>query len=328
MGYKAENNNNNGKLKFTLNLRDVVRKNRKKGIRERIFIGVLSWIATLIIAVPLFAFLYPYMPEITLSTGAENVLRLDHAVTAVIVILIVRIMVLVFSRMVVGIFIMCMVFLTINTFLNKYNFLDVYYDYKSLFSYLLESPVQVPFIPESATFRNGNKIKAAVQPANPQVRNFAVVISLKYFIDPYLKRKYSNVVKYFSIFKEINTRWQYVYDPSNSEYYAPAWESIMHLSGDCDDYSIVMSSCIEAIGGKARIIRTEGHLYPEVKLCKKEEFVKYNLLIRQLFEQESNGKSIFYHLDSEGYVWLNFDYTDHYPGGKFMNTKIVGILNF
>ena len=80
-----------------------------------------------------------------------------------------------------------------------------------------------------------------------------------------------------------------------------------------------------AVGGEARIVRTVGHLYPEVKICHKQDLVKYNLLIRQLFETE--GKDIFFHEDEDGYIWLNFDYTDRYPGGKFMNQKIIGILN-
>ncbi|HPD65790.1 MAG TPA: transglutaminase [Bacteroidia bacterium] len=308
-------------------LKAIVRQNRKKKLKERIFLSVLSWLAALILSLPFFAIVYQYVPEITLQAGVDHILRLDHALTAIVVILIIRGLIEVFKRVVAGIVLMCFIFLTINLFFNKYSYLDVYHDYKSMFIYLLESPVQVPFIPESASFKNGNKIRAAVVPDNPSVRNFAVVISKKHFNDPYYFRRYGKVIQYFSVFKEINQRWQYVFDPANNEYYAPAYESIIHLSGDCDDYSITMASCIEAIGGDARIIRTEGHLYPEVKICQKQDFVKYNLLIRQLFAEESKGKAIYYHLDADDNIWLNFDYTDHYPGGKFMNTKIIGILN-
>lgn len=308
-------------------LKSIARQNRKKKIKERVLLSSVAWLATLIVSLPFFAIVYQYIPEITLQAGVDKILRLDHALTALTVILCIRFLIGYFKRIVAGIFIMCLIFLTINLFLNKYSYLDVYHDYKSLFTYLLESPVQVPFIPQHASFKNANKIRAAIQPEDPLVRNFAVIISRKHFNDPYLFRRYGKIVQFFSIFKEINERWQYVFDPRKNEYYAMARESIVHLSGDCDDYSITMVSCIEAIGGDARIIRTEGHLYPEVKICHKKDFVKYNLLIRQLFEHESKNKAIYYHLDAEDNVWLNFDYTDKYPGGKFMNMQIIGILN-
>lgn len=323
-------NKENTKTLFTfprLNLKEIVHQNRKKNVKTRIITGIISWLATLIIAVPFFALAYPYMPEITLTSGPDHVLRLDHAITALIVIIVVRLVVLLLYRVTVGIFIMCLVFLSVNSIIGKYGYKDLFFDYKSLFSYLLESPVMVPFIPESASFRSGNRIRASVQPQNPNVRNFSVVAAQKYFNDPFLVKRYGQAIRYFSIFKEINSRWTYIFDPSNSEYYAPAYETIIHLSGDCDDYSITMTSCISAIGGKTRIVRTVGHLYPEVRLCKKEDFVKYNLLIRQLFEEESKGKSIYYHQDADGYIWLNLDYTGKYPGAKFMNLKIIGILN-
>ena len=53
----------------------------------------------------------------------------------------------------------------------------------------------------------------------------------------------------FPFFKEIKSKWQYVPDPKLEEYYAPATETYYHLSGDCDDYSIFMASCILAVGG-------------------------------------------------------------------------------
>jgi len=39
------------------------------------------------------------------------------------------------------------------------------------------------------------------------------------------------------------------------------------------------------------------------------------------------GSSLFYRIDDEDKVWLNFDYTGHYPGAKYMDEKILGILN-
>ena len=48
------------------------------------------------------------------------------------------------------------------------------------------------------------------------------------------------------------------------------------------------------------------------------EMVVY-LIKNVYFQEESKGKSIFYYQDSKGFFWLNFDYNDSYPGGKYMS---------
>ena len=298
---------------------------KQSSYQQNIIYAISTWVATLLIVIPLFIIIYKFIPSIKFVIADKYVILLDQVLTFIVIFFLIRLLVKLLKKFVAGIVIMIIVYLTFNLFLHKYSFSDIYKDYKSLVIYLKEEPIKVPFVPESASFRNGIKIRAAIQAENPVVRNFAVVLSLKHFNDPNLYRRYGKVIRYFSIFKDINQRWQYVYDPINSDYYASARESIMHLSGDCDDHSIVMASCIMAVGGEARIVRTVGHLYPEVKICHKQDLVKYNLLIRQLFETE--GKDIFFHEDEDGYIWLNFDYTDRYPGGKFMNQKIIGILN-
>jgi hypothetical protein len=300
----------------------------KRVSKNNWFITLLNIFTTLIIAVPAFILFYKYVPEIKLVIADKHILRLDYILTAITIFFLIYMIVRLLRKIMLGIMLMLFIFLLTNMLMDRYSFRDIFQDYRSLIIYLLEEPVEVPFLPESASFRYAAKFKAAVMPENSAVRNFAVVISLKYFSDPYLYRRYGKVIRYFSIFKEIKERWKYIQDPGRIEYYASARESIIHLSGDCDDYAILMVSCIMAVGGEARIVRTIGHVYPEVKICHKQDFVKYNLLIRQLFETESKGKDIFYHEDEEGYIWLNFDYTDRYPGGKFMNPKTIGILNF
>ena len=46
----------------------------------------------------------------------------------------------------------------------------------------------------------------------------------------------------------------------------------------------------------------------------------------ELFERESAGKKINYHVDDQQRVWLNLDYTSHSPGGPFMHPEVLGIL--
>ena len=56
------------------------------------------------------------------------------------------------------------------------------------------------------------------------------------------------------IFDYCFKNWKYVNDPTGAEYVASASESIEgNLAGDCDDFAILIASCIMAIGGDACI---------------------------------------------------------------------------
>ena len=88
-----------------------------------------------------------------------------------------------------------------------------------------------------------------------------------------------------------------------------------------------MVACIKAIGGQARIVNTTNHLYPEILIGNKEDLERIHYLIKnELFERESAGKKINYHVDDQQRVWLNLDYTSHSPGGPFMHPEVLGIL--
>jgi hypothetical protein len=139
--------------------------------------------------------------------------------------------------------------------------------------------------------------------------------------------KYRTIIQCFAVFKEINNRWNYVSDPKGREYIATATESLLYLSGDCDDHSILMAASIKAIGGTPRLIHTGGHLYPEIFIGNSVDLEAINYLIKNvLFVAESKRKSIHYHFDERGQVWLNLDYTAKYPGGPFMSEEILGAL--
>lgn len=129
-----------------------------------------------------------------------------------------------------------------------------------------------------------------------------------------------NMRQVCEIFNYCYNNWRYVNDPSGQEYLASSSQSIAsHLTGDCDDYAVLMASCIIAIGGNASIIlaydETSGHAYAEVEISSmnfenvKETILEYypnididNLNIRQ---------------DSNGRVWLNLDWSAKHPGGEY-----------
>ena len=165
--------------------------------------------------------------------------------------------------------------------------------------------------------------------------DFSIYIATKHFQEFATLSNDKRWVQYFSIFKEIKSNWIYVYDPLEEEYFSNASNTIELLrfngkfKGDCDDYSILMAACVRAVGGEVRLIRTEvmqpdgstiGHLYPEVKIGDKKELESVAYLLKSvLFPKEIKDNPIRYYHDPKGFIWLNFDYNDNYPGGRYQS---------
>src|SRR5258707_1278053 len=55
------------------------------------------------------------------------------------------------------------------------------------------------------------------------------------------------------------------------------------------------------------------------------ETLSITVIKEKLFPAESKGHDLHYHEDKDG-IWLNLDYTQHYPGGDFMAEPVLGIL--
>lgn len=217
-----------------------------------------------------------------------------------------------------------------GTIFQGYGFNSVYQDYRAMIYAMSENPnPQDVIVSKLLPFPNKSKIERAVEYSNPEVRNFALTATTKHFRDIKGYNEYRQIIQCFAVFKEVQSRWNYVNDPKNREYIATATESLQHFSGDCDDHAILMASLIRAIGGTPRIIHTQAHMYPEMLIGTKTDLENVLYLIKEvLFKNESKGKQIFYHIDERGNVWLNLDYTAKYPGGPFMSEEILGQLTF
>ena len=215
-----------------------------------------------------------------------------------------------------------------GTLSGKYGFQSIFEDYRSMIYTMNDNPYpQDIIITKLLPFPNKSKIIDAVEYQNPKIRNFAIIAINKNFMDIKGYHDYSTIVQAFAVFKEINSRWNYVSDPKGHDYIAKATESVQYLSGDCDDHSIFMAACIKSIGGTMRLIHTKGHIYPELLIGSKIDLERINYAIKKdLFPTESKHKPINYHIDERGKIWLNLDYTAKYPGGPFMNEEILGAL--
>ena len=121
------------------------------------------------------------------------------------------------------------------------------------------------------------------------------------------------------IFDYCYNKWSYVNDPADIEYVARASESIAaSLSGDCDDFAVLMASCIIAIGGRPCINvgynSSGGHAFTEVDISQWDESEVINEVKRRF--SAYNISSLSTRRDGE-HLWLNLDWQASYPGGEY-----------
>ncbi len=306
-------------------------KEEEKNQESSIFImGIIASILT----IPMFIFLYKFFPQLEV-TLFEKTIRLDHIILFLLIFftiyyLLVKLRVIVYAMVVTG-----MIVLTITNFTDVYTLRNLYHDYSSFLYDLSQNSLKQKFSSRDLKFKQEDRLRQAIDYNNPIVRNYAVNIANKNFEENRHLSKNLKWVHQFSIFKEIYERWNYVFDPLEENYYSYASETIKHIEfdgkfkGDCDDYSILMAACIKAVGGEVRLVRTKvkmsdgrtiGHLYPEVKIGNTKDLEVVVYLIKNVyFVEETIGKTIHYYQDTKGIIWLNFDYNDNYPGGKYQS---------
>jgi len=292
-------------------------------IRRSPFVEILIGLISFLLALPLFIILHKRLPDYQIPYEADRILLFIAIV--VILLLILRL----FRLLIVVAFAVMLAWLSFGSFTGRYGFNNVYKDYRAIVYSIDNDPNPEHIIFSGReNFSNRSKIISAIDYENPIVRDFAVNAVNRYFKDQQRQNaEYRNTIQCFAVFKRINNNWNYVNDPASREYFATAPESAKLLAGDCDDHSILMAAALKSIGGKPRLIHTTGHIYPELFVGNKNDLERLNFLIKkELFPKESAGQDIFYHEDESGNIWLNLDYTAEYPGGPFMNEKVLDII--
>lgn len=294
---------------------------------DRLAHVVIVYLVALLLTLPLFIILYPFVPPLTLPVG-EGV-RVDHLITFTIImiafiVLVRKFQVIVYTALIIG-----LVAITITSILGRYGFGEMYKDYAELLGELRATAVTAPLAASKlAPFHDAEKLQALVADPDGAVRREAVRMATANFTDVSVGKGEFTLVQSFSVFKEINSRWRYVSDVKGGEYFATPAESIELMAGDCDDHALLMAACIKAIGGEVRLVRTEGHVYPELLIGDEAQLERAGYLIRKvLFTREVGDAPLYHHTDADGRHWINLDYTRPYPGGELMNERIVGILD-
>ncbi|MFA9191533.1 transglutaminase [Flavobacterium sp. FZUC8N2.13] len=306
-----------------INFKNLTFQNIKQKLQvKKPWDDVIIFVLNILISVPLFIITHENLIEINWAFNLDRILLFILIVVATQLIL----------RLLRTVIIICIVIyilvLVYGTVFGNYGFESVYEDYDSMIYTMSNNPnPQDIIISKLLPFPNKSKILRAIEYKNPKVRNFAVMAVNKHFKNIKGYSDYRTIIQCFAVFKEINSRWNYVSDPKDGDYIATASESLEFLSGDCDDHSILMAACVRAIGGTPRLIHTKGHIYPEILIGNMNDLETVNFLIKnKLFVKESHGKQLHYHIDERNQIWLNLDYTAKYPGGPFMSEEILGAL--
>jgi len=160
-------------------------------------------------------------------------------------------------------------------------------------------------------------IPAAVVSNQPCVRDFAVSL-VKEQQGAYSDRSRGlpgkeGLKQICSLHKYLASTWKYISDPTmiRNDYYSPANRTIaLGLAGDCDDFSILNASCVEAIGGVTRIMggfcTGGGHAWGEVMIGSKTDWERAVKIIRE--EYQDKYKKLKPNIDEEGTYWLSLDW--------------------
>lgn len=285
---------------------------------------IIIFILNVLIAIPVFLIAHQNIIDLDWS------IHLDRILLFVLIIIGIQLVLQLVKTIIILIIFIYLIVLFYGTVIGNYGFNRVFEDYRYMIYSMSNNPnPQDIIISKLLPFPNKSKIIDAVDFSNPKVRNFALNATTTHFNPTYQKGNKRIMIQCFAVFKEINTRWNYVNDPKGREYIAHASESLQHFSGDCDDHAILMAACVKAIGGTPRIIHTGGHLYPEILIGDKNDLESAIYFIKEeFFAIESKNQQIHYHIDERGQIWLNLDYTATYPGGKFMSEEILGALTF
>jgi hypothetical protein len=143
-----------------------------------------------------------------------------------------------------------------------------------------------------------------------------------------------NIEDACAVYNHVNRNWQYRYD-KNAEFFFGASQTIdSGYTGDCDDYSIVMSALLKNMGFNTRVVTTYnesyGHAFPELYIGDDMD-TAYGIM-DYVAEQYPSAENVWYskRVLDDGQTtqyWLNFDWSGSngymHPGGEYFHGRSV-----
>ena len=182
-----------------------------------------------------------------------------------------------------------------------------------------EPPVGSPQ-EESIRAHTADQIVAAIDPATPATRNLAARLAGS-------DQGEYHVGQVAAIWAHVRGEWQYVNDPRGGEYFARASETIENeFVGDCDDFATLLVAMIEAVGGDARVVVSDGslggHAYAEACIHDEpsavvERLQRHYRTRTDRAARRTRVSTVHYRSDATCPVWLNLDWNTELPGGPY-----------
>lgn len=131
-----------------------------------------------------------------------------------------------------------------------------------------------------------------------------------------------NLGQICDIFDYCYNGWHYVNDPigGKNEIYQTASSTINNnLSGDCDDFAILICSMLLSVGGDARLnlafSGTTGHAFTEINMGKVDMKVVADYIAAR-YKGVWTG-AVHYRVDQNKNCWMNLDWWAKHPGGHY-----------
>lgn len=163
----------------------------------------------------------------------------------------------------------------------------------------------------------GAAILDAADYQDPATRDFALTL-----VNPENTGEF-NIAQACDVWEEVYDRWTYVEDPRGTDYFSPASRTIeVGLKGDCDDFAVLMTALMAAIGGNARVVAAydsdgNGHAFSEIYVGDHYEDLRS---AAHYVCDRYQCTTIWYHC-REGLFgteyWINLDWQNDHPGGYF-----------
>ncbi|MBP2146230.1 transglutaminase-like putative cysteine protease [Methanofollis sp. W23] len=165
------------------------------------------------------------------------------------------------------------------------------------------------------------EVGAAIQDAtdyqDPATRDFALTL-----VNPENTGEF-NIAQACDVWEAVYDQWTYVEDPLGTDYFSPASRTIeVGLKGDCDDFAVLMTALMAAIGGEARVVAAydgygNGHAFSEIYVGDHYEDLKG---AAHYVCDRYQCTTIWYHC-REGLLgteyWINLDWQNDHPGGYY-----------
>ncbi|UCE73527.1 MAG: transglutaminase domain-containing protein [Methanomassiliicoccales archaeon] len=112
-----------------------------------------------------------------------------------------------------------------------------------------------------------------------------------------------NIYQVLAIFDFIVNNLTYISDPAGRDYWAYCQDTLNKGGGDCEDFSILFSSMVGAIGGTTRVYLTKSHAFPALYIGNGTEINEILEAIDNYYGTESN----YVIFKDEGNSWLAAD---------------------